>query len=72
MRETTEQWRDEGSGPGHMQTVFVTARMRADVAYRKFLAHSQNCTGSCRSGVNCETATELQRAWRDAKSEARS
>lgn len=42
----------------------------ADAAYRKFLAHTDECEGSCTAGVNCDEATRLQRAWRDAKNEA--
>jgi hypothetical protein len=71
VEETTQQWVDTGSGPGHMQTVRVTKVTRADAAYRRFLAHTSTCKGSCRTGVNCPMARALSKAWRDARNEAR-
>ena len=70
MKETTQQWMDAGSGPGHMQAVYVTVAMRADAAYRAFLDHAQSCPESCADGVNCPEAVILQRTWRDLKTAA--
>lgn len=70
MNETTQQWQDAGSGPGHMQTVSVTKAMRADAAYREFLAHTGGCEESCPAGVNCDEAAVLYRRWIDLKTAA--
>jgi hypothetical protein len=71
MNETTQQWRDDGSGSGYMQTVTATPEMKAESAYRKFLHHATiTCTDSCRSGVNCPEGVALYRAWRDLRAAA--
>lgn len=68
------EWRDEGSGPGHMQAV-ADDGMFSDVrgAYRALLAHCAICS-ECRSQdgneesqeIRCEVASGLYRAWRNA------
>jgi hypothetical protein len=53
-----------------MQTVTVTQAMRADRAYREFLAHTGTCEESCPAGVNCDEAAVLYRRWIDLKTAA--
>jgi hypothetical protein len=53
-----------------MQTVTVTKVMRADRAYREFLAHTGTCEESCPEGVNCDEAAVLYRRWIDLKNKA--
>lgn len=50
----------------------VEAQHRADeaavqVAYRRFIRHTQLCTECRQTGVDCEDAVELRKAWRAAR-----
>lgn len=73
MNEISQQWRDEGSGPGHMQTVVVPELSPLEQAYRAMLDHtsprkdSPGCAECRTEGTDCETAAGLRKAWRAAR-----
>jgi hypothetical protein len=67
MKKIKQQWRDGGSGPGHMQAVVASAHAYVDKAYQAFFIHTQACADCRTDGLDCEDAAELRQAWRDAK-----
>lgn len=61
------QWRDGGSGPGHMQRVRTVIEGQVMEAWRKFVEHALACAG-CRGGGRCDMAEALWRAYKNARS----
>lgn len=67
------QWRDAGSGPGHMQRVIVHDEVEEDAqtAFRDFLVHSVGCAGCKGPTGPCPLGVALGRAYRIARRKAR-
>lgn len=70
MDEITQQWRADGSGSGHMQTVASTPTLRLQAAERAFMDHTVECDDECASGTDCAAAAKLRETWRAAKAGA--
>lgn len=72
MGNRTEwQWRDEGSGPGHLQRVYVTAEGHAQTAYRAVLDHLGSCPACTGPTSLCEAGQGLRVTYREARDAAR-
>lgn len=74
MAHRTEwQWRDAGSGPGHMQRVIVydDAEDDAQTTFRAYLIHTVGCA-TCRGETGpCRLGKQLGDAYRKARRLAR-
>ncbi|MFP3990636.1 hypothetical protein U9R90_24865 [Streptomyces sp. E11-3] len=66
------QWRDTGSGPGHLQRIAANARhSRSRDAYRVYLDHCAGCTACRTEPVLCPDGERLKGVWRTAWVEGR-
>lgn len=61
------QWRDEGSGPGHMQKVIVHDPA-GQAEYKAFMDHCQLCPDCGFGQTRCPAAERMWEAWKAARS----
>ncbi|TRV72584.1 hypothetical protein FKN01_29805 [Streptomyces sp. 130] len=57
----------ERTGPAQAQH---RAQEQAEVAYGRFIRHTQLCASCRQTGVDCEDAHDLKTAWREARDAA--
>ncbi|MEV6593453.1 hypothetical protein [Streptomyces acidicola] len=68
MSRVEWQWRDSGSGPGHMQRVIVHEPLNAvQEAFRQWLTHAAGCRVCRVDEARCERGQRLQAAYREAR-----
>ena len=62
------EWRDSGSGHGHMQMVADSGTYsRMQTAYRAYINHATACDGCGHGERRCAEADELWRTYRAAR-----
>jgi hypothetical protein len=70
-KPTAWQWRDTGSGPGHLQRIYATAEGHAQTAYRAVLDHLGSCPACTAPDALCEAGQGLRVAYREARDATR-
>ncbi|MFD8967271.1 hypothetical protein ACFV0C_20135 [Streptomyces sp. NPDC059568] len=70
MSATAWQWRDGGSGPGHLQRVLVVVNGRFLAEYNAWLAHTQECATCSGADGRCENGRTLWTTYTDARNDA--
>lgn len=65
MNGVSWQWRDDGSGYGHIRLIASSTTYTAKrQAWRAFFQHSTDCVDCGHGETRCEEATKLLRVWR--------
>ncbi|MFF1732032.1 hypothetical protein [Streptomyces sp. NPDC058247] len=71
MTRTEWQWRDEGSGPGHMQRVSVYLDGQVQRTYGDYIEHASTCLDCEPCGGRCEQGAGLWKTYREARQDCR-